>query len=88
MFHLFISDSLYNKELIQYLISLYGEVILAYFSMPGTESDFYLLRFIFKLNLSKIRTGVFIYLYYLTYEQIFIVYFFVDQYETEMFIYF
>ena len=39
--------TLYNKELIQYMISLDGKVVLAYCSMPGTESDFYLLMFVF-----------------------------------------
>ena len=34
---------LYNKELIQYLISIDGEVVIAYCIMPGPESDFHLL---------------------------------------------
>ena len=50
MFHLFIFDSFNNEELIQYFISLYGEVVLANWGMPGPESDFiysdYFLRYI------------------------------------------
>ena len=45
----------------QYLISLDGEVILAYFSMPGPESDLKLLILFVEVHLSKIRTDVFIY---------------------------
>ena len=37
MFHLLILDSLNNKELIQYLISLDGEVVLANCSITGPE---------------------------------------------------
>ena len=42
-----ISDSFYNKELIQYLISLDWGVVLAYYSIPGPESDLHLSRFFF-----------------------------------------
>ena len=38
--------SLYNKQLIHYLISLDGEVVLAYYRMPGPESDYNLSRFL------------------------------------------
>ena len=40
MFHLLIFDSLYNKALIQYLISLYGQIVLSNGVMPGTEKYF------------------------------------------------
>ena len=69
MFHLLILDSLYNKELIQYLISLDGEFVLDYCSMSGTESDFHLLRLFLKVNLSKIRIDV----YWMNFDQIFFV---------------
>ena len=55
MFHLLIFDSFYNKEFIQYLVPLDGEVVLAYCSVLGPEIDFHLLRFCFKVNLSKIE---------------------------------
>ena len=40
MFHVLISDSLYNRELIQYWIALDGEVVIAYCSMTRTEIYF------------------------------------------------
>ena len=39
MFHIFIFDSVYNKEFIQYLVSLDGDVVLANYGMPGPVRD-------------------------------------------------
>ena len=49
-------DSFYNKEFIQYFISLDEEVVQAYYSRPGLESDFYLSIFVFKGKLIKYYT--------------------------------
>ena len=73
---------IYNKWLIQYLISLDGEVVIAHCSMPIPESDFNLLKLFFKVHLSKIITDVFIYWYWMTYDQICIVYVFVNRSES------
>ena len=89
MFHVLISDSLYIKELIQYLISLNVEVLLVYFSMPGPESDLIFfnisfLRYIYqKLELicSYIDTEWFMIKYLLSM-------FFDNQPETQIIIYF
>ena len=45
LLHPLIFDSWYNKESIQYLISLGVEVVIVYWSIPGPENDFRLLRF-------------------------------------------
>ena len=55
IFHLFIFYSLYYKSLIQYFISLDGEVALAYCSVSETESDFHLLRFLKGTFVKKIE---------------------------------
>ena len=63
MLRQFIFDSFKNKELIQYLISLDGEMILAYCSMPGSESDLHSFRFFLKGTFFRIIIDVLIYLY-------------------------
>ena len=46
-----------------------GWVALAYFSLPGPKSYFYILRLFIKLHLSTIRNYVFIYWYWMTFDQ-------------------
>ena len=54
MFHLYIFDVFYNKKLIKYLLSLDGDVVLAYCSMPVPERDFMYEAF-YKVHLSKLE---------------------------------
>ena len=71
MFHLLIFDLLYNKYFILHLISLDGEAVLAYCSIFGPESNFYLLVF-FIIHLLKITIDVFIYLYWFIFTKYFV----------------
>ena len=75
MFHLSIFDALYNKSLIHSLISLDGGggLLIAYWSMPGPEIDFHSIIMFLKVKLSTIITYVFIYWYWMTFGQIFLV---------------
>ena len=88
MFHTLIFDSFYNKELTQYFTSFGGEFVIAYWSMPVPESYFHLLRLFLRYIYHKLELMC----SYIDTEWLLTRYllsmFFVNQYETQMFIYF
>ena len=53
MFYLFIFDTFYNKEFIQYLLLVCVEVVLVYFSMPGPDR-YFIYPELFKVYVSKV----------------------------------